>query len=302
MMSSRLGIIPSYNSASSGGSQAAPSIPPAGASSSSSNEEADGRFLCNICLEAVNDPVTTLCGHLFCWPCLYRWLDTQHTTCPVCLAGVSRENGTSSSSSSFFFILLLSLLLLSVLLCLLRFNRVTYQCFPPIVIPLFIKGSESDPRTKGSSNSSSGEGEAGSIPSRPNAQRPEAASRLPSNNGMNNNNNQFGGLSFSAGESSVFCFYAFFFSIDLYSFLSFHARLWILSLPFRSSIPILCGPSAHSCRSTAHCDGARARSDITRTNCPRCHRCLLPISFLTNSKKTNATRKFLLFNLYNNLK
>mmetsp|Transcript_28927 Transcript_28927/g.42893 ORF Transcript_28927/g.42893 Transcript_28927/m.42893 type:complete len:418 (-) Transcript_28927:401-1654(-) len=39
---------------------------------SSSN---DSRFDCNICLEAVVEPVVTLCGHLYCWPCLYRWLE-----------------------------------------------------------------------------------------------------------------------------------------------------------------------------------------------------------------------------------
>ena len=31
-------------------------------------------FLCNICLEQDNDPVVTLCGHLFCWPCIFQWL------------------------------------------------------------------------------------------------------------------------------------------------------------------------------------------------------------------------------------
>lgn len=43
----------------------------------------DSAFICNICLEITNkDPVVTQCGHLYCWPCLYRWLNTQHTTCP----------------------------------------------------------------------------------------------------------------------------------------------------------------------------------------------------------------------------
>ncbi len=27
---------------------------------------------CNICLELARDPVVTLCGHLYCWPCLFR--------------------------------------------------------------------------------------------------------------------------------------------------------------------------------------------------------------------------------------
>lgn len=35
----------------------------------------DSRFSCNICLEPVTEPVVTRCGHLFCWPCLYRWLE-----------------------------------------------------------------------------------------------------------------------------------------------------------------------------------------------------------------------------------
>jgi hypothetical protein len=38
----------------------------------SDNEE---RFACNICFESVKSPVTTRCGHLYCWPCLYIWLE-----------------------------------------------------------------------------------------------------------------------------------------------------------------------------------------------------------------------------------
>ncbi|CAB9497082.1 E3 ubiquitin-protein ligase [Seminavis robusta] len=65
----------------------------------------DARFSCNICLDAVTEPVVTRCGHLYCWPCLYRWLspgmtprertslgmrpsgsapDTSRRVCPVC--------------------------------------------------------------------------------------------------------------------------------------------------------------------------------------------------------------------------
>ena len=70
----------------------------------------DDAFVCNICLDAVadKDPVVTQCGHLYCWPCLYRWLNTQHVTCPVCKAGVTQDN----------------------------------------VIPIFIRGSMEDPRIK----------------------------------------------------------------------------------------------------------------------------------------------------------
>jgi len=35
----------------------------------------DSRFSCNICFDAVVEPVVTQCGHLYCWPCLYRWLE-----------------------------------------------------------------------------------------------------------------------------------------------------------------------------------------------------------------------------------
>lgn len=32
-------------------------------------------FDCNICLESVEDPVVTQCGHLYCWKCLYKWFE-----------------------------------------------------------------------------------------------------------------------------------------------------------------------------------------------------------------------------------
>ncbi|KAL6771564.1 hypothetical protein ACKKBG_A26890 [Auxenochlorella protothecoides x Auxenochlorella symbiontica] len=50
-------------------------------------------FSCNICYETAVNPVVTLCGHLYCWPCLYRWLQVQrHShTCPVCKAGVDES-------------------------------------------------------------------------------------------------------------------------------------------------------------------------------------------------------------------
>lgn len=46
----------------------------------------DSSFECNICLERAKQPVVTSCGHLFCWPCLYRWLHAQSPfcDCPVC--------------------------------------------------------------------------------------------------------------------------------------------------------------------------------------------------------------------------
>lgn len=60
---------------------------------------AQGCFDCNICLDFAHEPVVTLCGHLFCWPCIYEWLHVQsaslafdeHPRCPVCKAEISHE-------------------------------------------------------------------------------------------------------------------------------------------------------------------------------------------------------------------
>lgn len=52
-----------------------------------------GSFECNICLELAQDPIVTLCGHLFCWPCLYKWLHghSKSQECPVCKALVEED-------------------------------------------------------------------------------------------------------------------------------------------------------------------------------------------------------------------
>ncbi|KAK4723600.1 hypothetical protein R3W88_026379 [Solanum pinnatisectum] len=53
-----------------------------------------GGFDCNICLDVVKDPVVTFCGHLYCWPCIYKWIqfqDHQKPLCPVCKAKVSQK-------------------------------------------------------------------------------------------------------------------------------------------------------------------------------------------------------------------
>ncbi|XP_059282220.1 E3 ubiquitin-protein ligase RMA1H1 [Lycium ferocissimum] len=64
-------------------------------------ENISGGFECNICLELVHEPVVTLCGHLYCWPCIYKWIhfqsvssensDQQQPQCPVCKAEVSQK-------------------------------------------------------------------------------------------------------------------------------------------------------------------------------------------------------------------
>lgn len=48
-------------------------------------------FECNICLGLAHDPVITLCGHLYCWSCLLKWLFNTHyanNECPVCKSGI----------------------------------------------------------------------------------------------------------------------------------------------------------------------------------------------------------------------
>jgi len=67
-----------------------------GASAGTSKEEEQEEnksFECNICLDTARDAVISMCGHLFCWPCLHQWLETrpQRQLCPVCKAGISKD-------------------------------------------------------------------------------------------------------------------------------------------------------------------------------------------------------------------
>ncbi|KAL2537417.1 RING/U-box superfamily protein [Forsythia ovata] len=52
-----------------------------------------GNFECNICFELAQEPIVTLCGHLYCWPCLCQWLQVHSHSqeCPVCKALVQEE-------------------------------------------------------------------------------------------------------------------------------------------------------------------------------------------------------------------
>lgn len=68
--------------------------------SQSAVDKLNGCFDCNICLESCQDPVVTLCGHLYCWPCIYEWLQVEitsfesdeHPRCPVCKAYISTSS------------------------------------------------------------------------------------------------------------------------------------------------------------------------------------------------------------------
>lgn len=76
------------------------------------SENTNGCFDCNICLDSAHDPVVTLCGHLYCWPCIYKWLNVETSSfepdenpkCPVCKAKISESSlvplyGRGSSTS-----------------------------------------------------------------------------------------------------------------------------------------------------------------------------------------------------------
>ena len=66
-------------------------------SAAADSESFSGCFDCNICFDYAQEPVVTLCGHLYCWPCIYKWLHVQstslasdeHPQCPVCKADIS---------------------------------------------------------------------------------------------------------------------------------------------------------------------------------------------------------------------
>lgn len=67
---------------------------------SSDSEKTSACFDCNICLDFARDPVVTLCGHLYCWPCIYKWFHFQSDSlssderpqCPVCKAEISQTD------------------------------------------------------------------------------------------------------------------------------------------------------------------------------------------------------------------
>lgn len=47
-------------------------------------------FECNICLDTASEPVVTMCGHFYCWPCIALWLE-RSDECPVCKSKISKE-------------------------------------------------------------------------------------------------------------------------------------------------------------------------------------------------------------------
>ena len=63
------------------------------AEATSEEPNTNAAFECNICLDVARDAVISMCGHLFCWPCLHTWLETRpnRQICPVCKAGIGKD-------------------------------------------------------------------------------------------------------------------------------------------------------------------------------------------------------------------
>ncbi|KAL2944206.1 E3 ubiquitin-protein ligase RMA1H1 [Bienertia sinuspersici] len=64
------------------------------------SESSQGSFDCNICFDLAHEPVVTLCGHLYCWACIFKWFhvqtsssqSTQQKACPVCKSNISQSS------------------------------------------------------------------------------------------------------------------------------------------------------------------------------------------------------------------
>lgn len=56
-------------------------------------KEDESMYECNICLDPAKNAVVSMCGHLFCWPCLHQWLEIRPSRklCPVCKAAIDKD-------------------------------------------------------------------------------------------------------------------------------------------------------------------------------------------------------------------
>lgn len=84
---------PPSNSPASDSAKPKENATPTGDSENNDEQREERTFECNICLDTARDAVVSMCGHLFCWPCLHQWLETRPSrqVCPVCKAAINRE-------------------------------------------------------------------------------------------------------------------------------------------------------------------------------------------------------------------
>ena len=59
-----------------------------------SKKDSGTNFECTICLDTAKEPVLTKCGHMFCWPCIYNWLDSKQgrAKCPNCKNEITKDD------------------------------------------------------------------------------------------------------------------------------------------------------------------------------------------------------------------
>ena len=59
-----------------------------------SKKETGTNFECTICLDTAKEPVLTKCGHMFCWPCIYNWLESKNgrAKCPNCKNIITKDD------------------------------------------------------------------------------------------------------------------------------------------------------------------------------------------------------------------
>jgi E3 ubiquitin-protein ligase RNF5 len=54
--------------------------------------ESKNTLECYICFDVPNKPVTTTCGHIFCWKCIQSWISSKDKLeCPVCKNGITMD-------------------------------------------------------------------------------------------------------------------------------------------------------------------------------------------------------------------
>lgn len=73
----------------------ATSSPPPSNSEKKGGESSGGEgvYECHICFEQATNAVVSMCGHLFCWPCIHRWMESRpnNPTCPVCKSVIDKS-------------------------------------------------------------------------------------------------------------------------------------------------------------------------------------------------------------------